>query len=249
MHSVQQEPVAIVGIGCRFPGAENPQAFWSLLREGRSAIREVPSTRWKPDALRPFGLTYPEKPVSRWGGFLDAIDTFDWNAFRILPREVKFMDPQHRLLLEVAWEAFEDAGIPFDSIAGSRTGVFMGLIWHDYLHLQARNWSRLDAYTATGNASSFAANRLSYFFDLKGPSLSLDAGCSSSLASVYLACQCLWSGEAELALAGGVNLMLSPDTMIMVSKTGMLSSDGSIRVLDAQADGFVRGEGAGIVVL
>lgn len=244
-----QDPIAIIGIGCRFPSANNPSAFWQLLRAGKSAIREVPPERWRAEDLYDADPTSPGKTISRWGGFIDQVEGFDWRMFRIPPREAKHIDPQHRLLLEVAWEALEDAGLPLASVAGSRTSVTIGIVWNDYLRLQARRWSQLDGYSLVGNLSSFAANRLSYFFDLKGPSLALDAGCTSSLASLYLACQNLLAGEATLALAGGVNLMLSPESMIMTSKAGLLSPDGSCRALDASANGTVRGEGAGIVVL
>jgi len=240
------EPIAIIGIGCRFPGAPNPQAFWKLLREGTDAVREVPIDRWDVNALYD---PSPGKMTSRWGGFIDHVDRFDWRAFRILPREAKYMDPQHRLLLEVAWEALEDAGLPLQEVAGSRTGVFMAIMWNDYLRLQSRDLSQLNGYTVTGNAFAFAPNRISYTFDLRGPSVAVDSACAGSLASVHAACQSLWMGESILALAGGVNLMLLPDIEIMLSKAGLLSSEGHCKTLDARADGFVRGEGAGIVVL
>lgn len=159
------------------------------------------------------------------------------------------MDPQHRLLLEVAWETLEDAGLPLEKMAGSRTGVFMGIMWNDYFRLQSAHLSQLTGYSTTGNAFSFAPNRISYFFDLKGPSVAFDNACASSLTSVHYACQSLWLGEADMALAGGVNLMLSPDVSIMLSKAGVLSLEGNCKTLDAKADGFVRGEGAGIVLL
>jgi 3-oxoacyl-[acyl-carrier-protein] synthase II len=159
------------------------------------------------------------------------------------------MDPQHRLLLEVAWEALEDAGLPLGEVARSQTSVSIGIGSNDYLRLQARNWSQLDEYTAMGNANSFAASRLSYLFDLKGPGVSVDTGCTSSLSALYLACQSLWTGEAQLALAGGVSLILSPESMIMQSQAGLLSKVGRCKTLDAHANGFVRGEGAGLVVL
>src|SRR6266700_920248 len=195
MQDVQQEPIAIIGIGCRFPGAEDPLAFWKLLSEGRDAVREVPADRWKIEKLYDPDPSKPGKMRSRWGGFLDQIDQFDWRLFRIPPREARYMDPQHRLLLEVAWEALEDAGLPLEQVAGSQTSVAIGVGWSDYMRMQSRNWSQIDGYTATGSASSFAANRLSYIFDLKGPSVSLDAGCSSSLVAVHYACQSLWMGE------------------------------------------------------
>src|SRR5215469_4891480 len=240
MQGVQQEPIAIIGMGCRFPQARNPQEFWTLLREGKDAIREVPADRWDIKKLYNPDSTLPGKMVSRWGGFLDQIDQFDWRAFRMLPREVTSMDPQHRLLLEVAWEALEDAGLPIEEVAGSQTSVSIGIGSNDYLRLQARNWSQLDDYTAMGNANSFAASRLSYLFDLKGPSVSVDTGCTSSLSALSLACQSLWTGEAQLALAGGVSLMLSPESMIIQSRAGLLSKIGRCQTLDAHADGFVR---------
>ncbi len=249
MQSMVKEPIAIIGMGCRFPGAEDPRAFWKLLCEGRDAIREIPADRWDANALYDRDLDKPGKMMSRWGGFLDQVDQFDWRTFRLLPREAKYMDPQHRLLLEVAWEALEDAGLPLKKVAGSHTGVFIGICWNDYLRLQARDLSQINGYMPTGNALCFASNRLSHFFDLQGPSISMDMGCTSSLASVYFACQSLWNDEIEMALAGGVNLILSPDISIMTSKAGLLASDGRCKTLDAQADGFVRGEGAGILVL
>ncbi|BCL84564.1 PKS and KAsynt_C_assoc domain-containing protein [Ktedonobacteria bacterium brp13] len=249
MQNIQQDPVAIVGIGCRFPQADDPRAFWKLLSEGGNAIHEVPASRWNVDAVYDPDSTLPGKTTNRWGGFLDQIDQFDWRALHMHPREVKHMDPQQRLLLEVAWEALEDAGLPFEQIAGTNTSVTIGINWSDYFHLLTRNWSQLDAYAIFGNGMCFAANRLSYLFDLTGPSLSVDTGCTSSLMSVYQACQSLWNGEASLALAGGVNLILSPEFDIMLSQAGLLSRDGQCKTFDARADGFVRGEGAGIVVL
>lgn len=245
----RQEPIAIVGIGCRFPGAPNLDKFWKLLRDGMDAIREVPANRWDIDSFYDPDPDLPGKMTSKWGGFVENIDGFDWRAFRIPPREAKYMDPQQRLLLEVAWEALEDAGLPLEQAAGKNFGVFIALMWNDYLRLQSRDYSQLNAYATTGNAFSFAATRISYAFDLKGPSMAIDGACAGSLMSVHYACQSLWLGESNIALAGGVNLSLSPDVSIMLSKAGLLSSEGHCKTLDAQADGFVRGEGAGIVVL
>jgi len=244
-----REPIAITGIGCRFPGAHNSREFWKILREGIDAVGEVPRDRWDVNALFDPDPASPGKINSRWGGFIDKVDQFDWRTFRIPPREAKYMDPQHRLLLEVAWEALEDAGLPLEKVAGSRTGVFIGIMWNDYLRMQTANFSLLNGYSNTGNAVAFAPNRISYVFDLKGPSVAVDSACASSLTSVHYACQSLWLGEAGMALAGGVNLMLSPDISIMLSKAGVLSPEGRCKTLDAKADGFVRGEGAGIVVL
>ncbi len=244
-----KDSIAIIGIGCRFPGAHDPYTFWQLLRSGKSAIREIPSHRWDIDRLYDPNPAQPGKIMSRRGGFLDQIDQFDWRAFKILPREAAHMDPQHRLLLEVAWEALEDAGLPFSEIAGSQAGVFIGVGWNDYLRLQSQNWSEITGYTVTGNAVGFAANRISYAFDLRGPSTVLDAACTSSLNALHLACQSLWAEEIDLALVGGASLQVSPDSMLMTSKAGLLSPDGCCKTLDANADGFVIGEGAGIVVL
>ncbi|MCY1009272.1 beta-ketoacyl synthase N-terminal-like domain-containing protein [Nannocystis pusilla] len=243
------EPVAVVGIGCRFPGAADPAAFWSLLRAGRHAIVDVPPSRWDAAALYDADPQRPGRTLCRSGGFLPAVDGVDWRALRLSPREAKAIDPQHRLLLEVAWEALEDAGLPLEAVAGSRTGVFVGATWNDYARMQSRDRDRLDGYAAAGTPMAFAANRISYTFDLRGPSVALDATCSASLVALHQACQSLWSGDSTLALAGGVNLILAPDSAIIMSKAGVLSAQGRCRALDAAGDGFVRGEGAGLVAL
>src|SRR5216683_666794 len=249
MQEIHQEPLAIIGIGCRFPGANNPQEFWELLRSGRSAIRDIPIDRWQTEKLYHPDPAQPGKMVSCRGGFLDQVDRFDPSAFGMLASEVRSMDPQQRLLLEVAWEAFEDAGLPFSELAGSKTSVSIGIGWNDYLRLLTSNWSKIDRYMLTGNATSVAANRLSYAFDLRGPSVAIDVGCTSSLSAVYLACQSLWTKEADLALAGGVHLLLSPDGSLIISKAGFLSAEGTCRAMDATANGTVLGEGAGVVIL
>lgn len=249
MNTVQKEPIAIIGMGCRFPGAENPQAFWDLLCAGKEAIQEIPENRWDLWQLYDRDPSQPGKIMSRWAGLLEQIDQFDWRAFHLLPKEVKHMDPQQRLLHEVTWEALEDAGIPFKQLTGSNTGVFIGIGWSDYLRLLSRNWALLDGYVPMGNANCFAANRLSYLFDLQGPSMALDAGCSSSLAALYAGCQSLWTGETNIAIVGGVNILLSPDATIMLSKAELLSPDGHCKALDAQADGFVRAEGGAVIIL
>jgi acyl transferase domain-containing protein len=209
MNYTQPEPIAIVGIGCRFPGATSAQEFWHLLKEGRDVVRDIPGERWQINDLYDPDGNQPGKIASLKGAFLDDIDKFDWRAFRIPPREAKRVDPQHRLLLEVAWEALEDAGITLPQIAGSQTGVFVGMSWNDYLRLQSRNWSQLDGYTVIGNCSTLAANRISYFFDLKGPSFSIDAGCASSHVALQCACQYLWSGQGTVALAPRAQAALS----------------------------------------
>jgi myxalamid-type polyketide synthase MxaB len=246
------EPIAVVGMGCRFPGgADSPDAFWRLLRDGVDAITEVPADRWDVDAFYDADPEKPGKTYSRWGGFLGPVDRFDAGFFGVAPREAQAMDPQQRLLLEVAWEALEDAGLAPDKLAGQPGGIYVGASVTDYLRLldATADPAQVDAYTATGNSFSVLAGRLSYFLGLHGPSLVVDTACSSSLVAVHLACQALHRGECRLALAGGVNLILSPMVTLSFSRARMLSPDGRCKTFDASADGFVRGEGCGLVVL
>ncbi|MEK7326261.1 MAG: beta-ketoacyl synthase N-terminal-like domain-containing protein, partial [Chloroflexota bacterium] len=245
------EPIAIVGLGCRFPGANSPEAFWQLLQNGVDAIAEVPADRWDVDALFDPDPTAPGKISTRWGGFLKDVDQFDPHFFGISPREAAYMDPQQRLLLEVAWEALEDAGQTKEGLAGSRTGVFVGIHSHsaDYCLLQFADPARMDFYTGTGTAHNVVSGRLSYLFDLQGPNVAVDTACSSSLVALHLAVQSLRNGECGLALAGGINLILSPEFTIAASRMHMLAPDGRCKAFDAGADGFVRGEGCGVVVL
>ncbi|MGW0827184.1 acyltransferase domain-containing protein [Streptomyces sp. NPDC002845] len=245
-----EEPVAVVGMACRFPGANSLEAFWRLLEAGEDAVRDVPEGRWgfnSPGAGDPVlrdGMTTTE------AGFLDGrLDEFDPLFFGISPREAQEMDPQQRLFLEVAWEALEDASITESSLTGSDTGVFAGAIWHDYADLACGDPGSLSSHSATGRALNMVANRLSYVLGLRGPSVVLDSACSSSLLALHLACQSIWSGESSMAIAGGVNLLLSPETMVSLSKFGGLSPDGRCKAFDARADGFGRGEGCGVVVL
>ncbi|MGA9994261.1 MAG: aminotransferase class III-fold pyridoxal phosphate-dependent enzyme, partial [Pyrinomonadaceae bacterium] len=247
--SSEREPLAIIGLGCRFPGAQNPQAYWQLLRDGVDAVREVPAERWSLKDFYDPDNSIAGKINTRWGGFLENVDQFDSRFFGISPREATRIDPQQRLLMEVAWEAFEDAGQTLEQLAGTRTGVFVGISNNDYSRIQFGDPMLIDAYAGTGNAFSIAANRLSYLFDLQGPSMAVDTACSSSLVSVHLACQSLWSGETTLAIAGGANLILSPEVTINFTKAGALSPDGRCKAFDAEANGFVRSEGVGLVVL
>jgi acyl transferase domain-containing protein/acyl-CoA synthetase (AMP-forming)/AMP-acid ligase II/NADPH:quinone reductase-like Zn-dependent oxidoreductase/NAD(P)-dependent dehydrogenase (short-subunit alcohol dehydrogenase family)/acyl carrier protein len=246
------DPIAIVGIGCRFPGAAGLEEFWTLLRNGVDAISEIPRDRWDIDALYdPLPGTIG-KMSTRWGGFLSGLDRFDPHFFGISPREASAMDPQQRVLLEVTWEALENAGQPPDKLAGSRTGVFVGIGGFDYSnliltykdHLQAIN-----AYLGTGNAHSIAANRISYLLDLRGPSVAIDTACSSSLVAIHMACESLRSAQTDLAIAGAVNLIFSPEVTIAFSHARMMAADGRCKTFDAKADGYVRAEGAGAVVL
>ncbi len=246
------EPIAIVGMACRFPGAENLEQYWRLIAEGIDATGEIPPDRWDVDAFYDPDPDAPGKMYTRWGGFIDGVDQFDPLFFGIAPREASRMDPQQRVLLEVAWEALEDAGIAPDRLAGSPTGVFVGIGGTDYSKIPTHfenHFEYIDAHVGTGNALSIAANRISYVLDLRGPSFIVDTACSSALLAVHLAIQSLRHRECNLALAGGVNLILSPEVMIAFSKARMLSPTGKCRPFDAAADGYVRGEGCGIVVL
>src|SRR5690349_5185191 len=245
-------PIAVVGIGCRFPGdVSNTTAYWRLLSEGRDAITEVPASRWDLDAYYDPDPDKPGKTNSRYGGFLADVDLFDAALFGIARREAEAMDPQHRLLLETAWEALEDAGIAPDGLIGRQIGVFVGLSTSDYGTLlgAGRDESWIDAYAALGNAPSIAAGRLAYAFGTQGPAMMVDTACSSSLTAVHLAVQALRAGECGTALAAGVNLTLSPALTINFSKARMLAADGHCKAFDADADGYVRGEGCGVVVL
>lgn len=249
---VLSQSIAIVGIGCRFPGADGPDAFWQLLSEGRDGVRETPPERWDVEAFYDPNPGTPGKICTRRGGFVDQVDEFDARFFGIAPREAVHMDPQQRLLLEVAWEAFEDAGYSPEHLSGSATGVYVGIGGFDYTTIHFRHPDyphNVDAYAGTGNTHSIAANRLSYLLDLRGPSFPVDTACSSSLVAIHLACRSLQQGESDLAIAGGVNLILSPEVTISFSSARMLATDGRCKSFDARADGYVRSEGCGLIVL
>ncbi|MEZ4271522.1 MAG: SDR family NAD(P)-dependent oxidoreductase [Myxococcota bacterium] len=238
------DALAIVGLGCRYPGgATSPDAFWQLLDEGRDAIGRAPTDRWPADQ------SLDLVPGSQaWGGFLDQVDQFDPEFFGITPREAISLDPQQRLLLEVAWEALEDACIVPRTLRGTRTGVFVGICTADYQHHLAAA-AHNDGYTVTGSASSFAAGRLSYTLGLQGPSLIVDTACSSSLVALHLAARSLATQESHVAIVGGVNLILSLRTTAGLAQTQALSADGRCKAFDARANGFVRSEGCGVLVL
>ncbi len=244
------EPIAIVGMSCRFPGhAVDPGAFWDVLRGGRDEISEIPPDRWDVDAFYDSDPEAAGKMYARSGGFLRSIDQFDPQFFGMAPREAVSLDPQQRLLLEVSWEALESAGQAPDALHGTRTGVFVGISSGDYARLHMLSGRPVDAHYGTGNAPSIAAGRLSYFFGLQGPCAAIDTACSSSLVAVHMACQSLRNGEAQLALAGGVNVILAAETNVFLSRAGMLAPDGRCKTFDAAADGYVRSEGCGVVVL
>ncbi|MEO7275590.1 MAG: SDR family NAD(P)-dependent oxidoreductase [Vicinamibacterales bacterium] len=244
------DEIAIVGIGCRFPGGVvGPASFWQLLTGGVDAISEVPPDRWSARFFLDPNARNPGRLYARYGGFVGGIDQFDPQFFGLAPREAAFMDPQQRLLLEVCWEAFEDAGLVPESLSGSQAGVFVGISTHDFGDIQQKDIYTADFYANTGGALSIAANRISYLYNLCGPSLAVDTACSSSLVAVDLACRSLRAGTSDLAIAGGVNCILSPETTMSFSKGTMLSPDGRCKAFDARANGYVRGEGAGVVVL
>lgn len=242
-----EEDIAIIGMGCRFPGAENIQAFWQLLINGEDAVREVPLQRWDAGSFQ--HLPPEVRKALRWAGLIDKVDEFDPQFFEISPKEAAFMDPQQRLLLEVSWEALENAGINVEKLSGRSVGVFVGVSNNDYSRIQVDKSDAFNPYTGTGNALSVVANRLSYLLNFKGPSISIDTACSSSLVATHLACQNLRQNECDVALAAGVNLLLSPDLSVVFARAGMLSEDGKCKTLDADANGYVRGEGCGVVVL
>ncbi len=244
--------IAIIGIGCRYPGgANNPESYWVLLRNAVDAITEVPADRWDSRVFYHPDSTRPSKANSRWGGFIENIDHFDARFFGISPREAVRMDPQQRLLLEVAWEALEDGGQVLERLAGTEVGVFIGISTYDYaeIHHGMNDREFIDAHSNLGGALSIAANRISYVFDFRGPSFIVDTACSSSLTAIHLATRSIRDGECKLALVGGVNAVLKPESTIGFSRASMLSPDGRCKAFDARANGYTRAEGAGIVVL
>ncbi len=252
LEAEKRAPVAIIGIGCRYPGGiDSPDAFWTMLRSGHDAIGDIPKDRFDIDAYYDPNPDAPGKISTRWGAFLNAVDQFEPQFFGISPREALSMDPQQRLLLEVAWEALEHAGIAPDSLYNSATGVYVGVSANDYAQVQreAAGLEHIDPYYSSGVASSIVSGRLSYVLGLQGPSISVDTACSSSLVAVHLAVQALRAGECRLALAGGVYLMLSPENTVALSKFHMLAPDGRCKAFDEFADGFGQGEGCGVVVL
>ncbi|HEX9784372.1 MAG TPA: polyketide synthase, partial [Opitutaceae bacterium] len=246
---MRSEPVAIVGIGCRFAGGvDSTEAFFNLLRNGVDTIRDIPRERWDVDEYFDPDPNAEGKMYTRHGGFLDQVDQFDANFFGISGREAITLDPQQRLLLEIAWEALENAGIVATSLRGGRTGVFVSSMNSDYLQI-THEAKAVDVHTSTGTMAAVAAGRLAYVLGLHGPAMVVDTACSSSLVAVHLACQSLRSRECDLALSGGVNLMLAPYMMIVECTTRMLAPDGRCKTFDAAANGFGRGEGGGVVVL
>ncbi len=249
---MQKERIAIIGVGCRFPGGVNDtESLWKLLVEGREGVVEIPPDRWNVERYYDPEPGLAGKSIVRRGGFIEDIDQFDPQFFGISPREAPYVDPQHRLLLETAWEAIEDAGIVLDLERGTDLGVFVGISHNDYQGIQSNAFdhSGVSAHTPTGSAHSIAANRISYCLNLHGPSVAMDTACSSALTAVHSACEHIWAGRGDAALAGGVTVMITPGGFIGFSQAGMLSPEGRCAAFDASASGFVRGEGAGMVLL
>ncbi|MBD9358030.1 non-ribosomal peptide synthetase/type I polyketide synthase [Methylomonas albis] len=251
LEQAASEAIAIIGMGCRTPGANDPDAFWELVRNGRDAIREIPAERWDASAYYDPEPGRPGKAYTRYGGFIEQADRFDAAFFGISAREAESMDPQQRLLLEVAWEALEHAGLPASRLLGSPTGVFVGVTASDYGLLQAEraDQGQVNPYFNTGTPLNACAGRLSYVLGLQGPCMAVDTACSSSLTAIHLACTALRAKDCDLALSGGVNLTLSPLLNITLSAAGMMSADGRCKSFDDAANGYVRGEGCGIVIL
>ena len=243
------EPIAVIGLACRFPGAPDAPAYWRLLRDGRDAVGEVPADRFDVGAVFDPDPAAPGKAVTRRGGFLEGVDRFDAAFFGVSPREAAQVDPQQRIMLELSFAALEDAGQPLASLRNSRTGVYVGAMWTDYARLASTALEGIEQHTATGQDTCVISGRISYALGLRGPSMTVNTACSSSLVAVHLACKSLRDGECALALAGGVSLMLTPHILVEMSKFGGLSPDGRCKAFDARADGYVRAEGAGVVVL
>lgn len=250
-NAIRETDIAVIGIGCRFPGgADSPEAFWKMLMDGVDAVSEMPRERWDFEPHFDPRPGMPGRTYSHWGGLVEGIDQFDAEFFGLSRREAERMDPQQRLLLEAAWEAIEDGGVSLDSQAPG-TGVFVGISTNDYSLIQAGlgDLESIDIFTSTGGALSIAANRLSHLLDLGGPSVALDTACSSALTALHLACRALRNGDCRVALAGGVNALLLPSNFVAFSRMSMLSPDGRCKAFDASANGFVRGEGVGMIAL
>lgn len=248
--AVRKNDIAVIGMASRFPGASDYQELWKILEAGKSAIQEVPGSRWDWQAFWGNPKTEINKSNSKWGGFLENVESFDADFFGLAAKEVERMDPQQRMMLELTWSCFEDAALPPSLLSGKKVGVFLGVFNFDYKELQEKsNDLSIDAHHSTGTASAIIPNRVSYYFNFKGPSIPIDTACSSSLNAIHCAIQSLNSGESTLAVAGGINLLLTPTRHISFSKTGMLSPTGSCKTFDDGADGYVRGEGAGLLLL
>ncbi len=247
---LRAEPIAVVSMACRYPGGvTSPEDLWRLVQEGKDAVTEIPATRFDVNTYFDADPDAAGKMYSRWGGFVEDVDQFEPSFFGISPREARRMDPQERLLLECTWELFERAGVLPLELAGSATGVYLGLSSNDYLYLDGMNEENVDAYSVLGTVHSAMSGRLSYWLGLQGPNFPVDTACSSSLVSLHLACQGLRSGECNMAIAGGVNLLLSPYGFVYFSRLKALSPTGRCHTFSQDADGYVRAEGCGLLLL
>ena len=244
------EPIALVGLGCRFPGGiDSPTAFWDALEGAQTGVSEVPEDRWSIDRWYNEDPLAPGKMATRWGGFLKDVASFDAGFFQLSPREATQTDPQQRLMLEAAWEALEDAGVVPKELYGSAAGVFVGAMWQDYASASGAATGLIEQHSATGWNNSIIPARIAYGLGLRGPALTVNTACSSSLVAVHLACTSLRNAECDMALAGAVNLMLTPHTTVQMTKFGAINPEGQCRAFDADANGYVRGEGCAVVVL
>jgi len=241
--------IAIVGMACRFPGAEDYAQYWENLLAGRSSVSEVPANRWDKDAYYSTDASEKNKSISKWGGFVDGVEYFDADFFGVSAREAAVMDPQQRLMLEQAWACIEDAGYDPKAFSGSRTGVYIGVFTFDYRDRLGKLLDTIEGHVSTGTHTALIPNRISYFLNLHGPSLPIDTACSSSLVALHKAAHAIRRGECEQALVGGVSVLCSPTHFVSFSKTGMLSPDGSCKSFDERANGYVRGEGAAMVLV
>ena len=244
-----EKQIAIIGVGLRFPKADTLEQLWEHLLAERSLITEIPPDRWDKNLY--WGQPGPgaNKTSSIWGGFIDYADCFDASFFNVSPREASFMDPQQRIALELAWKAVEDAGYRAAALKNYKTGVFMGVCNSDYTEMIEKYSLKVDPYMATGTANAILSNRISHWFDFKGPSLTIDTACASSLVALHQAVRAIKNKECEYALAGGVNFCWSPRRFVALSQSGMLAGDGKCKTFDEKADGYVRGEGGAILVL
>lgn len=249
---LESDDIAILGFSCRFPGdIDNANEFFEFLLAGGDGIIKVPEDRWDADAYYDEDKEKKNKMYVQRGGFINDIDLFDPQFFGIAPKEAHYIDPQHRWLLELSYQALENSGIKPSALRGSNTAVYIGQFMHDYEQIQVDAMSRglMSSHSATGPSMTLTSNRISYTFDFTGPSVTLDTACSSSLVAVDLACQAILRGDSDVALAGGVNILLRPEMTMSICKASMLSPDGLCKSFDASANGYVRSEGAGIVVL
>ncbi|MBP2633937.1 MAG: Mycocerosate synthase, 6-deoxyerythronolide-B synthase, partial [Firmicutes bacterium] len=241
--------VAIIGMASRFPGAKNYEEFWENLKQKRSSVQEIPKERWNWEDFWGDYKTEINKSNSKWGGFIEDVDAFDASFFSLSPREVEALDPQQRIMLELSWSCLEDAGVRPSHISGEKVGVYVGTFNFDYKELQERTFRAIETHHSIGTAAGVIANRVSHYLNLKGPSFTVDTACSSSLTAIHVAMQSLHSGECSMALAGGINLLLTPTRHISFSKAGLMSPTGSCKAFDEGADGYVRSEGAGVILL